>query len=646
MSRASNDSILMVFFFFSSSTKPLKSLQCFPRGRLFAHYSSLTSLQCGQLLQSLTNSKSLCKGRKLHAHMLVSGTLHHNSYLNSKLAAFYAICGCMSQAREVFDETMSKNSFLWNSMIRGYASRDSPVESIVLYREMLRLGQRADRFTYPFVLKACGELLSVKAGRIVHSEAVVNGLVSDVYVGNSLMSMYSKLGDLQDVRKVFDRMPERDLTSWSTVILSHAKNGDPKEAVDVFRSMGRAGVVADGTTLLAVLDACGQMKAIRQGREIHAFVVRNSSRARNEFVGNSIIGMYCDCKSTLEARKLFESINRDLVSWNLMISGYSQNGDPFQSIKLFSRMVRQSLEHGPDEVTITAILGACDQIMALQFGMSVHSYLAKRGFNANHFVGTALVNMYSKCGSLSCSHLAFNELPQRSLFSWSSIISGYGVHGRGREALFAFNKMVSEGLKPDEAVLTSVLSACSHSGLVDEGKEIFESMKREFDLKPTCTHYSCLVDILGRAGKLNEAFELIENLEFKPTRDMWAALLSACWLHRNIELAEIAAQRMSSGNPEDVSSYICLSNIYAAEKRWADVQRLRAMMRGQRLRKPPGQSFIELDKKIHRFLVADKSHEQSDAIYAKLKDLREQLEMHGYSPDTIVHRNPQLWMGY
>lgn len=518
-------------------------------------------------------------------------------------------------------------------MIRGYASSGSPQESVVLYREMLYYGQRPDRFTFPFVLKACGELSSVEIGRVVHGEVVVQGLESDAYVANSLIAMYSKFGDLHNVRKLFDRMSKRDLTSWNTVILGHAKNGDPERAIDMFMSMGRARAVVDGTTLLGLLGACGEMKVIRKGKEIHAYVVRNGFRIDNELVINSILGMYCDCNHMLESRKLFESMNRDLVSWNLMISGYSQNDDEFQCIQLFCRMIRESL-HQPDEVTITSILGACDQITTLQFGMSVHSQLTKRGFSANNFVGTALINMYSKCGSLTSACLTFNELPQKRLISWSSIISAFGVHGKGREALSAFYEMVAEGLHPDEAVFTSVLSACSHSGLVGEGKEIFGSMKSQFDLEPTCTHYSCLVDILGRAGKLDEAFELIENANFKPTRDMWAALLSACRSHRNAELAEIAAKRMYKLNPEDISIYLCLSNIYAADKRWADVERVRALMRGRRLKKLPGYSFIKLDNKIHSFLVADQLHEQSDSIYSKLKDLREQLDKDGYRPDT------------
>ncbi|KAK9285750.1 hypothetical protein L1049_024950 [Liquidambar formosana] len=561
----------------------------------------LTSLQCGTMLQSLTNSKSVTKGQKLHAHMIVCGVLRNNTYVSTKLAAFYANCGRMAEARVIFDGIVLKSSFLWNFMIRGYACNGFSMKSLVLYREMLSFGQKADNFTYPFVLKVCGDLNLVEIGRRVHCEIVVCGLESDIYVGNCLLAMYSNFGDMEKARMVFDRMLKRDLTSWNTMIMGYVKNGDPREALVVFDLMRKSGLIADCTTLLGVLSACADSAAVKQGKAIHGYVLRNSIAHCNNFLTNSLIGMYCNCNSMVYARRLFEEVSRkDTVSWNSMISGYTKNGDAFESLRLFCRMVPEGAE--PDQVTLIAVLRACDQITALHFGMSVHSYIVKKGFDENTIAGTALIDMYSKCGSLDCSRRVFDEMPKRNLVSWSAMVAGYGLHGRGSEAISIFHEMRTNSITPDEGVFTSVLSACSHAGLLDQGKEIFYSMTNKFDMRPGLAHYSCLVDLLGRAGHLDEAYELIKTMEVKPTVDTWAALLSACRLHQNVELAEISAQEVFNMDPKRVVSYICLSNIYAIEKRWDDVERVRGMVRRRGLKKPPGCSFIEVDK-LHSFLM-------------------------------------------
>ncbi|CAL5406367.1 unnamed protein product [Camellia sinensis] len=584
------------------------------------------------MLQSLTNSKSFKRGQQLHGHMISCCILRNNTYLNTKLAAFYSNCGAMYEAQVIFDQIVLKNLFLWNSMIRGYASNGYPMKSLVLYREMMSFGQNPDNFTYPFVLKACGDL-GVEIGRRVHCEVVVCGLESDIYVCNSLLSMYSKCGEMDMMKKVFDRMPERDLTSWNTMISGCVRNGDPREAFLVFKMMEKSGLVADSTTLLGLLSACIHLAALELGKVIHAYVMRNNLAWCNSFLINSLIEMYCSCNSTVAARRYFEEVTwKDTVSWNSLISGYSRKADAFESLRLFCRMVLEGV--GPDQVTLVAVLGACDQITALQFSMSVHSYIIKQGFGANSMVGTALIDTYSKCGSLACSCHVFDEMPVKTLVSWSALVAAYGLHGKGREALLIFNDMIVNSITPDEGVFTSVLTACSHAGLVGEGKEIFYSMKEKYNVQPGLAHYSCLVDLLGRAGHLDEAFEFIKAMEIKPTSDIWAALLSACRLHRNVELAELSAQRVFEMNPKRVSSYVCLSNLYAAEKRWDEVERVRALVRRKGLKKPPGFSFIELDKVVHRFLVGDKSHQQKDDIYAKLKELSQRLKEAGYKPDT------------
>ncbi|KAK1388989.1 Pentatricopeptide repeat-containing protein [Heracleum sosnowskyi] len=537
----------------------------------------------------------------------------------------------MAEAHVIFDQILVKNSFLWNSMIRGYACDGDSIKALSLYREMMFFGQKFDNFTYPFVLKACGDLGLVEIGKKVHCELVVNGFEEDVYVGNSLVAMYGKFGDIDRVRIVFDRMPKRDLTSWNSLISGLVKNGASSDALGVFRRMRCCGVIADGTTILGVLSACVNLAALEHGRAIHGYVICNNLVCYNDFLMNSLIEMYCSCNSMAEAIKLFdEFMQKDVVSWNSLISGHVRNGDSFESLRLFCRMF---VEHGlPDQVTLVSVLGACAEITALQFGISFHAVICKLGFGKNVMVGTALIDMYSKCGTILCSELVFEEMPNKNMVSWSAMITAYGLCGKGREALSTFHEMKGS-IIPDEGVFTSVLSACSHAGLVSEGKEIFHSMGKEYNCEPLQSHYSCMIDLLGRAGYLDEAYELIQKIEVQPTSDIWAALLSACRLYKNIELAEISAHKIIEMNPDDVSSYIALSNIYAIKKRWDDVERVRAMVRDKKLQKEPGCSFVEVDKVFYRFMVGDKSNRQTVEIYAKLKELSMQLQLAGYKPD-------------
>ncbi|KAJ4950183.1 hypothetical protein NE237_027015 [Protea cynaroides] len=553
----------------------------------------LTSLQCGTLLQSFTNSKSYRQGKQLHAYMISSGLLLINTYLNTKLSAFYAICGRMSEAHLIFDNIVLRNSFTWNSMIRGYACNGFSLNSIALYRDMLSFGQKADNFTYPFVLKACGDLLDVQIGRKIHSEIVIRGLESDVYVGNSLLAMYSKFGDMDTARKSFDRMPKRDLTSWNTMISGYTKSGDPEEAISIFSLMGRCRERADCASLVSILPACANIGALKLGTQIHGYVSRNINGLLDTFVTNSLIDVYCNCNSMVYARRLFEMFERDTVTWNSMIFGYARSGDAFESLRHFCRMISEGTD--PDQVTVIAVLGSCNQISALQFGMSVHAFLTRKGFSRYAVVGTALIDMYAKCGSLDCSCRVFEEMPEKNLVSWSAMIAGYGLHGMGKEAIAIFNQMKTNHIRPDDITLTSLLSACSHSGLVEEGCDIFSKITEEFDMKPKVEHYSCMVDLLGRVGHLDQAYELIKTMKVKPTLDIWASLLFACRVHHNVKLAENVALNAFDLNPNAVVPYISLSNIYAIEKRWDDVERVRAMVRSKRLKKQPGCSYVELE---------------------------------------------------
>ncbi|GAB4859478.1 hypothetical protein Ancab_010945 [Ancistrocladus abbreviatus] len=551
----------------------------------------LASSQCGSILQSLTNSKSLEEGKSLHAHMISSGILINNTYISTKLTAFYANCGHMDKAQIIFDKIVLKNLFLWNFMVRGYVSNGYPLKGVLLYREMLRLGQKPDKFTFPFVLKACGDLSLVEIGKRVHCEAVVSGLESDIYVGNCLLAMYSKFGDMDHARLLFDRMSMRDLTSWNTIISGYVKNGFSGEALGVFNFMGKSGLVPDSVTLLGLLSAIADLRMVKQGKALHGFVVRINIAGCENILINALIDMYSSCKFIVDAKRLFDASCKDTVSWNSLISGYARNENALESLRLFCQMVGGGQE--PDLATFITVLEACEQITALNFGMAVHSYLLRKGFGSNIMTATALISMYSKCGNLTCSRCAFDEIEDKNLVSWSTMLAAYGHHGMGKEALSIFREMQENDIVPDMGAFASLLTACSHSGLVEEGQEIFHLLEQKYNTKPGLAQYSCLVDLLSRAGHLDKAYEIIENMKMKPTADMWASMLSACRVHGNVTLAELCAQKIFEADPQREGSYICLSQIYAAEERWNDVEKVRGMVSSKVLSKAPGCSFIE-----------------------------------------------------
>ncbi|GAB2285303.1 hypothetical protein Dimus_019757 [Dionaea muscipula] len=532
----------------------------------------LTSSQCGAILQQLTNSKSFKHGQSLHAHMISSGILSNNTYISTKLAAFYANCCRVDSAQVLFDEIVLKNSFLWNFMVRGYACSGFPLRGIAVYREMLRSGQKPDKFTYPFVLKACGELFMVEIGRRVHCEVVVRGLESDVYVGNCLLAMYSKFGDMESAWLLFDKMPVRDLTSWNTMVSGYTKNGKCEEALVVFKSMEGSGLVSDSATLLGILSACAKEGLIKQGKSVHGYVVRNDIADCSSFLINAIIDMYCCFRLMVDARQLFDVTCKDTVSWNSMISGYAHDGNALESLSLFSQMVVEG--QVPDIATFIAVLEACEHITALSFGMAIHSYIVRKGFSSSTMIATGLISLYAKCGSLAWSHRVFDETKDKNLVCWSAMLAAYGLHGKGRQAVSTFLEMQANNVAPDEGAFTSLLTSCSHAGLVDQGREIFHLMEHKYRIAPGLAHYSCYVDLLSRAGYLYEAYEILKNMDAKPTGDMWATLLSACKSHENATVAELCAKELFEVNPQRPSSYICLSQIYAAENRWDDLEKI------------------------------------------------------------------------
>lgn len=334
-------------------------------------------------------------------------------------------------------------------------------------------------------------------------------------------------------------------------------------------------------------------------------------------VANCVLTMYAKCGYTGLARRVFDDMQkRDLVSWNAMISGYSQNGLATSVLEVYREMCCVGIE--PDEVTLVGVLASCSHLGALSIGREIEVVIARSGLEFNMFLKNALINMYAKCGALARAREIFDGMRERSIVSWTAIIAGYGIHGRGDVALGLFEEMLASGIRPDNVVFVSVLSACSHAGQAEEGLAYFNVMKDRYGLRPEAEHYACVVDLLGRTGRLSEAIGLIRSMQVKPDGAVWGALLGGCKIHKNVQLGEIAFERVIELEPNNVGYYVLLSNLYTDVNDFEGVARVRAMMRKRGLRKEPGCSYVEHKKKVHVFLVGDGSHPQSAEIYKML----------------------------
>ncbi|KAK9138357.1 hypothetical protein Sjap_008951 [Stephania japonica] len=469
---------------------------------------------------------------------------------------------------------------------------------------MLRLHARPDRLTFPFVLRSVAALGEVGMGRVLHGMLVKVGVEMDLFVRVSLVDMYVKVGLLGCALQVFDQSPERvrseSVLLWNVLINGCCRGGELGRAVETFEAMP----------------------------------VRTSGS------WNILIHGFLRAGDLVRARRFFDRMPQEMknvVTWTTMISGFSQNEDHEQALGLFRRMLEEGVR--PNDHTIVSALSACASIGALRTGVWIHEYISKKGFRLKRIVGTALVDMYAKCGKIDSASQVFGEVREKNLLTWTVMISGWATNGCSDLALQWFEDMINAGVKPDDVVFLAILTACSHSGMVKEGLRLFNSMRFDYDIEPNVKHYASMVDLFGRAGQLEEALNFIEKIPIKPDFVVWGALFCACRAHKNIEMAELASKKLLQLEPTHPGSYIFLSNIYAGVGRWEDVERVRRTMKSKNIEKPPGWSYIEVDDQVHRFLAGDKTHQHSQEIFAKLEEVTVKASAEGYNPDTkwVLH---------
>lgn len=600
-----------------------------------------------KLVKILQTCKSLRQLKQTHPQILIHGFQDSNFTLRNLLNVSSEL-GFIDYAFRVFRSCRFPNVVVYNALMKCFVGRD-PCDALRVYDQMKAFGVAPNSFTFTFILRCFESFEALKVGEIIHGEILKLGFSSSVFVQNTLLDFYGKCGEnLGSACRVFDEMPERDVVSWNSMITSYMAHGEIESAMRLFVSMPERNIVTWNSVVSGISKA-GNMELARS--------VFERMPERNEVSWNSIISGYVrlgDVKSArcvfdempektvvswtamvsgyttvgdLElARNLFDQMPvKNAVSWNAMIAGYVHNHMFDQALQLFSQMLIDG-KCRPDETTFVSILSACSHLGSLEHGKWIDSYVKRNHFGLSIPLGNALMDMFAKCGDIENAKAVFYKMPKRCIITWTTIVSGLSVNGKCREALNLFDSMCSSGVKPDDVIFIAVLSACTHGGFVEDGKRIFDSMVWEFGIKPRIEHYGCMVDLLGRAGKLEEAVRFVESMNLEPNAVIWATLLGSCKIHGNGNLLEYVTRKIIEKEPSNPSYLTLISNLSASVGQWKDAMTYRMAMREQGVEKIPGCSSIQVGNEVHEFLARDIRHEERKNIYEVLYCLKRHFE--------------------
>ncbi|XP_072953394.1 pentatricopeptide repeat-containing protein At5g15300-like [Typha angustifolia] len=496
--------------------------------------------------------------KQVHGVLVVKGITSDLQSLRKLLLSYIiSFHGNMDYARKLFEGIPLPDLFIWNSMIRGYAHSSNSMDAISIYRRMKGRGLSPNCFTFSYLLKACTKLSSPCMGSQFHGMITKLGFLSDAFVRNALISMHANCGDLAIASLLCGDADEPDVVTSSALIAGYLARGALGIARRLFDELLYKDLVC----------------------------------------WNIMMGGYAKQGEMEKARELFDRApHRDVVSWNTMIAGYALKGSEKQALEMFEQMLKT--DEKPDEATVVSLLSSCANSGSLEIGQRIHSWLSEtRQSRRITLIGNALINMYAKCGSLENAMVVFREMKERDVWTWNSIFGALALHGQAKDSVQLFDEMLTEGVTPNEVSFLCVLGACSHGGMLDDGRRYFSLMKEEYNIKPTVKHYGCLVDMLGRAGLLKEAFEVVNSMRIKPSAIIWRTLLGACRIHGDIELGELAREKIRKMRGDASGDYVLMSNIYASNGEWIGVEKVRKLMDERGVRKVAGCTQVDADNK-------------------------------------------------
>ncbi|KAH6837166.1 Tetratricopeptide repeat superfamily protein [Perilla frutescens var. hirtella] len=575
---------------------------------------------------------NLSWGRGIHGLLFKLG-LDYDIYLSNSLLGMYFETGQYKDAEKLFHCMSQKDLISWNSMMAGYVLAGKSLDALRVLRELLRIGNMTNFITFASALSACTNAEFLSEGITVHALVIASGLHENMVVGNALLTMYGKCGMTQEANKIFQNMLEKGLVTWNAFIGGYAENGEVDEAIKTFQLMRESGIYPNYITLINILGSCRDpSNLLNHGMPLHAHIL-SSGFGSDAYVRNSLISMYANCGDLNSSDSIFCALaNRTPASWNAMVAANAHHGHWEEALKLLLEMQRAEVDF--DQFSLSAALSSSANLAILEDGQHLHALAIKLGFDNYHFVANGTMDMYGKCGELNDLLKLIPEPKNRSRLSWNILISAFARHGCFQQARETFHEMVAQGTKPDHVTFVSLLSACSHGGLADEGLGYFASMTTDFGVPAAIEHCVCIVDLLGRSGRISEAEAFIAEMPVPPTDFIWRSLLAASKIHGHFELGKKAAQRLLAENPSDDSAYVLYSNACATSGRWQDVQGLRGKMESENVKKKPAHSWLNVRNKVSTFGAGDQSHPEREKIYLKLSELKKEIKEAGYVPDT------------
>ncbi|KAB1217916.1 hypothetical protein CJ030_MR3G014651 [Morella rubra] len=586
---------LMAGYVFNGSFR--EALKLFDRMKVENH--KIDKMSAVSALLAASEMKDLEKGKDIH-HCAIREGINSDVLVATPIMTMYAKCGELEKAKQLFNRLQWRDLIAWSAFISAFVQSGYPEEALSVFRDMMNDNVKPENGTLASILSACADLSSVRLGKSVHCYAIKTAFDFVISTGTALVSMYSVRGLLAWALNVFNRLPRRDVVTWNVLIKGFVQIGDSYNAMKMFRNLQLSGIHPDAGTMVGLLHACLPLNDLHQGTCIHGKMIRSGFESVCP-VRNALIDMYSKCGSLSSAEFLFNKTDfvKDEVSWNVIIAGYLQNGHAKKAMSTFSLMKLDNSR--PNLVTFVSVLPAVAYLAALREGATCHACIIRMGFLCNTLVGNSLIDMYAKCGQLDSSEKCFNEMRNKNTVSWNALLAGYAVHGQGNNAVALFSLMQETHVPVDSVSFINVLSACTHAGLIEEGRKIFESMHEKHRPEPGLEHYACMVDLLSRAGLFDETLILIKGMPMEPDARVWGALLGACKMHCNIKLGEIALQHLVKLEPANPTNHLVLSGMFAESGRWGDKGSTRSGVNQYGLNKTPGCSWVEVKNRSPGF---------------------------------------------
>lgn len=617
------------------------------------------------LYRLLQDCRSLAAGRQVQ-ELIAENGFANDLFLASHLIRMFTFFKSLCDAKQVFSKLASPSAFVWSAIISAHTHLGQAHQAIDLYYQMqLQPNAIPNEFVFVSVLKACVKTIDLRHGKLIHTHVLESGLESKIIVINTLIDFYAKCGALEDACNIFVNAISRDVVTWNVMIGGYSHNKHIEGAVLLFEQMQENGLepnhvtwnaliggyAQDGkgavslmffekmqmqgthpgqATYVSIVQVCSSMASLERAKIVHVQILE--SIFKMDFViGSSLIDMYVKFGNLECARCVFNSLKeKDVVTWNAMIAGYAQHGHGHLAFQLFLQM--QDVDIRPDNFTFVSIVKACTSIAAVEQGKEIHSLVIENGLGSDVYIGSALIDMYCKWHSLEDGCRVFKTLPQLNIVTWNAMLSGYAQHRTFKEALMLFELIKSKGFTPDSVTFVSLLSACSHEGLVDEAFHRLESMKTAHGIEPSLDHYDCMLDILGRAGHLNEALQFQRTTPYSPQDTGWRSLLNHCLTHGSIELGKQCFEKVTNLDEKDSASYVLMSQLCAATGKWEDAVKLEEQRKSVGAQKKPGMAFIEIGNQVHQFLVGDVNYPAVGKPSLKIKRLKGQMLQTGYMP--------------